>query len=202
VQCNSANLILNHGWSALLLDGNSALVDAGRRFYARHPDTFAYPPSFVNAWITRENVNELLADHGYRGEIDLLSLDLDGVDYWIWEALDVVRPRVVVAEVQCLWGAERALTVPYDPQFKSEHVQGFGVYSGASLPAFAKLAKRKGYRFVGAQRLGFNAFFVRDGLADHLFPEASLSTSLDVPFVHWAKRELLPLVAHKPWVEV
>ena len=76
---------------------------------------------------------------GFEGEIDLLSLDIDGIDYWIWEALEVIRPRVVVAEIQCIWGADRAVTVPYDPQFRAEYVQGFGIYSGASLKAFIKL---------------------------------------------------------------
>jgi hypothetical protein len=202
VQCNSANLILNHGWTALLCDGNARLVEAGRRFYARHSDTFALPPTFVEAWITRENVNDVVTRHGFSGDVDLLSLDLDGVDYWIWEAIEAIRPRVVLLEFQCLWGAERAVTVPYDPQFRSEHVRGFGVYSGASLMAFVKLARRKGYRFVGVQRLGFNAFFVRDDLGVTLFPEADPKTCLDVPFVEWATRELLPLVRDRPWIDV
>ncbi len=202
VQCNTANLIVNHGWNALLFDGNAKLVDAGRQYYGRHPDTFAYPPTFVHAWVTRENVNRLIGEHGFHGEVDLLSLDLDGVDYWIWDAIDVVQPRVVVAEIQCLWGSERSVTVPYDPQFRSEHVHGFGVYSGASLLAFVKLGQRKGYRFVGVQRLGFNAFFVREDLAGTLLAAADPRICLDLPFVQWARLELLPLVKDKHWVDV
>jgi hypothetical protein len=202
VQCNATNLIINHGWAGLLFDGALASVERGRRFYAKHPDTFSLPPRFVHDWITRENVNQLIEREGWTGEIDLFSLDVDGVDYWIWDALEIVQPRVVVVEFQCLWGAETAVTVPYSPEFKGEYSQGFGVYSGASLAAFVRLAARKGYRLVGVQRLGFNAFFVRNGLADDLLPAVDPVAALDLPFVKWAERELLPLVKDKPWEHV
>ncbi|MDP2834023.1 MAG: hypothetical protein Q8Q28_12185 [Pseudomonadota bacterium] len=149
IECNSTNLILNHGWTGLLVDGNEQLVKKGRAFYARHRDTFSFPPKFAHAWVERETINDLIRQHGIEGEIDLLSLDMDGVDYWIWEAIEVIQPRVVVAETQCIWGAERSVSVPYRRDFHSPLIQGFGVYSGASLPAFVRLAKRKGYRLVG-----------------------------------------------------
>ena len=202
IQCNAANLVVNHGWEALLFDGDPASISRGKTYYTHHPDTFSFPPRLVPAWITRENVNQLVRENGFEGKIDLLSLDIDGNDYWIWEALDVVSPRVVVAETQCIWGSDRAVTVPYDPQFRAGFIQGFGVYSGASLPAFVRLAARKGYRLVGVQRLGFNAFFVRDGLGEDLFPKVEPSDCLNLPFVHWARQNLLPLVKDKPWVEV
>jgi hypothetical protein len=157
IQCNTANLIVNHGWHGLLVDGNERLLQNGREFYSRLGDTFCYPPKLVSTWITRENVNQIVKDNGFEGAIDLLSLDLDGVDYWVWQALDVIRPRVVIAEVQCIWGRDRAVTVPYAHDFRSRFIDRFGVYSGASLPAFVKLARKKGYRLVGVQRLGFNA---------------------------------------------
>jgi hypothetical protein len=202
IQCNAANLILNHGWSGLLVDGDAGLVARGREFYAAHPDTFSFPPRLVHAWVTRENVNDLLHAHGFVGDVDLLSLDLDGVDYWIWEAIDAIHPRVLVAETQCLWGAERSVTVPYRPDFRSPLVDGFGIYSGGSLPAFVKLGRRKGYRLVGCQSLGFNAFFVRDGIGEDVLPEVTAERCLQRPFVEWAMRELQPLVADREWVEV
>jgi hypothetical protein len=202
IQCNCANLIVNHGWHAVLFDGDPNKIARGTAFYADHPDTFSFPPRLAHAWITRENVNQLVREQGFVGEIDLLSLDLDGIDYWVWEALDVVQPRVVVAEIQCIWGADSAVTVPYDPSFRTEYVNGFGIYSGASLPAFVKLAERKGYRFVGVQQLGFNAFFVRNDLCQDLFMSANPSTCLDKPFVHWAQAQFLPLVKNMPWEQV
>lgn len=201
-ECNCANLIINHGWTALLLDGDEGNVTKGKEFYSRHPQTFTYPPSFVHAWVDAESVNELLASHQFSGDIDLLSLDIDGVDYWIWDALTEVRPRVVVAEVQVIWGDTRSVTVPYHRDFRAEYVNGFGVYSGASLPAFVKLARAKGYRLIGTQRYGFNAFFLRDDVAPKIFPEVAPSACLTHPFVRWCEAELLPLVHSKHWVEV
>ena len=202
IQCNTANLIVNHGWSGLLFDGDEKLLEKGRAYYARLGDTFCYPPKLVSAWITRENINELIRNNGFEGEIDLLSLDLDGVDYWVWEALDVIRPRVVIAEIQCLWGSDRAVTVPYAEEFRAGVIDNFAIYSGASLPAFVKLARKKGYRLVGVQRLGFNAVFVADGVGEELLPEVDLGSCVDRPFVAWAQRELLPKVADLEWVEV
>jgi hypothetical protein len=202
IECNTTNLIVNHGWNGLLFDGDKRLVEKGRAYYSRLGDTAAYPPAFVNAWITRENVNELLKQNGFEGPVDLLSLDLDGVDYWIWQAIEAIRPRVVIAEVQCIWGADRSVTVPYSGTFKAPVHDRFKVYCGASLPAFVKLARTKGYRLVGVQRLGFNAVFVADGLGEELLPEVEVATCMDRPFVSWARRELLPKVAELDWVEV
>ncbi len=202
VENNTANLVVNHGWRGLMADGNEVLVDRARRFYASNQDTFCLPPTIVHTWITRENINEIIKNNGFEGPIDLLSLDLDGVDYWVWEAIDVVQPRVVVAEIQCIWGAERAVTVPYAAEFKSEFIDGFGVYSGASLPAFVKLAKRKGYRLVGVNRLGFNAFFVKDNEGLELLPEVDARGCVGGPFTTWARTALLPKVQHMPWVDV
>jgi hypothetical protein len=202
IQCNTANLIINHGWHGLLVEGDSALVEQGRCFYRSHMDTFVNPPRFVTAWITRENVNTVIRENGFEGEIDLLSLDLDGVDYWIWEAIDVVRPRVVIAEIQCLWGADRSVTVPYAPDFKAQFIEGLGIYAGASLPAFTKLARRKGYRLIGVQALGFNAVFVRDAIGEDVFPGIEPESCAELPFVDWARRTLLPKVKDLDWVEV
>jgi hypothetical protein len=202
IQCNTANLIVNHGWNGLMFDGNERLVQVGRSFYAGLGDTSCHPPTIVNDWITRENINEIIEKNGFEGAVDLLSLDLDGVDYWVLEALDVVRPRVVIAEIQCIWGADRAVTVPYRQEFRAGFIDTFGVYSGASLPAFVKLARRKGYRLVGVQRLGFNAIFIEDGVGEDLLPEVEIASCVDRPFVTWAKRELLPKVANLEWVEV
>jgi hypothetical protein len=201
-ECNSANLIINHGWAGLLFDGNSDHVQAGREFYRTHPDTFNYPPKFAHAWVTAENVNDLIGSNGMSGEIDLLSLDIDGVDYWIWKAIEVVSPRVLIAEVQAIWGADVSVTVPYRPDFVGEFVQGFGVYSGASLPAFVKLGKAKGYRLVGCQRYGYNAVFVRNDVGRKFLPEIPAERCFAHPFAKWAYDELRPLVAGRHWEEV
>jgi len=202
IECNAANLVINHGWNAFLFDGDAERQKAGKLYYSRHPDTFTFPPRFINAWITKENINQLITDNGLSGEIDLLSLDLDGNDYWIWEAISCVNPRVVVAEIQCIWGNDKAVVVPYTPDFTAKFIDGFGVYSGGSLPAFVQLAKKKGYRFVGLEKFGFNAFFIRDDIAPGLFPEANPAIIEEIPFVIWAKKNLLPKVAAFEWQTV
>jgi hypothetical protein len=191
-ECNTANLIINHGWAGLLVDGSEANVAKGQKFYAKCPDTFLRPPAFRQAWITRGNVNSIVTAAGFAGPIDLLSLDIDGVDYWVWEALDCIQPRVVVLEYAGVWGPEHAVTVPYRDDFRLD----FGrlpLYGGASLAAFVKLGRKKGYRLVGSQRLGFNAFFVRAGVGEDLLPEVQARDCLElhVPRLDWGEREWL-----------
>jgi hypothetical protein len=184
IECNTANLIVNHGWDALLVDGNPDHVARGRQFYAESRDTFLKPPTLVHAWVTAENVNDLVRIHGFAGDLDLLSLDLDGNDYWIWKALDCVRPRVVVLEYHCAWGPDRAVTVPYRPDFQLDF-STHPYYSGASLPAFVKLGRQKGYRLVGCQRYGFNAFFLREGVGEDLFAEVEAARCLTTARHDW-----------------
>lgn len=199
VQCNSANLIVNHGWDALLVDGNQELVERGRYFYSSCcPDTFSCPPMLVQAWVTAENVNDLVKDAGFASEIDLLSLDMDGVDYWIWRALSVITPRVVVVEYQDIWGPDEALTVPYRADFAGD--KDFN-YQGASLLAYVKLAAEKGYRLVGVEHLGFNAFFVRNDIATDVLPEVDHRSCFGHRKVQEGMRKRLPLVRDKAWVQ-
>src|SRR5207245_1991562 len=110
IECNAANLVVNHGWEALLVDGDPAHVARGAAFYRECDDTFLMPPRLVHSWVTAENVNGLIESHGFGGAIDLLSLDMDGVDYWVWKALTVASPRVVVLEYNNLWGPDEART--------------------------------------------------------------------------------------------
>lgn len=95
-ECNAANLIINHGWYGLLIDGNKKLIERGIKFYSKCKDTASCPPFLKHAWITKENVNEIIKQEGFEGEIDLFSLDLDGIDYWLLKELSVVNHRVIV----------------------------------------------------------------------------------------------------------
>ncbi len=207
-ECNSANLIINHAWRGLLFDGDSKNIEKGRKYFASHPDTCILPPSMIQAWITAENVNELIASTGVSGEVDLFSLDVDGVDYWIWNAIDVISPRVVVLEFQAAWMSARAVTVPYKPDFVAQwypvdkesgaHAQ----YAGASLPAFVKLARKKGYRLVGVNSMGYNAFFIRDDIGHNLFPEVKAEDCFTHPVCNWANIEAQKIFKNLEWEEV
>jgi hypothetical protein len=213
IECNSANLILNHGFAGLLFESDSRLVAAGQRFFERQPLTCSFAPRFVSDWVTRDNVDELVRTHMFPGvlaaggEIDLLSLDLDGNDYWVLEALRCVRPRVLIVEFNAVWGARRAATIPYDPDFQAELGPVF--YGGASLPAFVKLLGGRDYRLVGIERLGFNAIFVGNDLGRELLPEQTAEACLrEQPIAAIcqaglaADPQLSAAVLARPWQDV
>ncbi len=197
-ECNTANLIINHGWWGHLFDGDADNVRRGNAFYAQNRDTFLHPPRFTQAWLTAENINELLLKSGVSGAVDLLSLDIDGMDYWVWKAIEVIDPQVVVCEIHNLIPPELALTVPYAPNFvcKSEF------YRGASLAAMSKLGRDKGYRLIGMHRFGFNAFFVRDGVAEGLLPVVDPATCLNDPYTRQVREQHWPAASKLDWQTV
>jgi hypothetical protein len=112
--------------------------------------------------VTRENINTIVEMHGFAGPLDFLSLDIDGNDYWVWEALTACSPRVVALEFNWLFGPERSVSIPYDPEFRLDRVPT-RAYRGASLSALTHLAQRKGYRLVASERV--NAFYMRNDVA-------------------------------------
>lgn len=180
VNSNSANLYFNFGWRGLFLDANPASIKRGIRFYEKYPHTWFYKPKFACAKITRENVNAILAENGVTGEIGFLSIDIDGFDYWVWDALEVIQPQVVCIETHNEFGMEN-IVVPYDANYvyPGKHP----LYHGASPIAMTNLAKKKGYRLVGANELGFNFIFVKNGLADKEIPEVTVASVLSHPSV-------------------
>lgn len=188
INSNCANLAFNFGYWGLFLDGNEAAIKRGRKFYSRHPHPWMYTPKFTCAKVTAENINQLVSDAGLSGEIDVLSIDIDGNDYWIWKALETVTPNVVIIETHVEFGM-RNIVVPYDPNyfFPGKHP----VYHGASPIAMVNLARSKGYRLVGANDLGFNFIFVRNGLAEKELPEVSVESVLWHPSVQesWSRFE-------------
>ena len=170
INSNCANLALNFGWTGLFIEGNKDRVNEGRCFYKEQPETWVCPPTFENSFITKENVNELIQKHDISGEIDFLSIDIDGNDYWVWEALDVVRPRVVLIESNCTFGT-KSVTIPYDEKFRqSTDKPGF---HGASISALHKLGKHKGYKLIGSSRNGINLFFILEEEVKDFFREVS-----------------------------
>lgn len=198
IECMSTNLVLNHGWWGYLFDGSERNVERGARFFRGAKDTFLFPPRFTRAWITAENVNDVIRDAGIAGDIDLLALDIDGMDYWVWKAIERIRPRVVVCETHNVIGADDALTVPYDPNFMITVPD----YMGASLAAMTKLAEEKGYRLVGTHRYGFNAFFILKEVAEDILPGVAPAECLRDPYTLAARSVRWPKVKDMDWVRV
>ena len=166
-EANTRFLLTNDQWSGLILDGSAEHIAAVRQ----SPIYWRHNLKAVQAFVTRENINDLLREHGISGEIGLLSVDIDGNDYWVWEAIDAVNPAIVVVEYNARFGPERAVTVPYDPAFVRENAHYSCIYYGASLAALVGLGRRKGYAFVGSNRAANNAFFVRRDLLPASLPE-------------------------------
>jgi hypothetical protein len=113
------------------------------------------------AVITTENINAILRQHGLGDDLDLLSVDIDGNDYWLWEALEL-KPRLVIIEYNAVFGAAEAVVVPYQAASQWEGAAREHRYFGASLEALHRLGARKGYRLVATDPDGTNAFFLRN----------------------------------------
>jgi hypothetical protein len=167
---NSGFLAEVCGWTGLMVDGSPArAAKLAARFGRFGVHTQA-------AWITTEGVNQLIADHGLTGEVDLLSLDIDGNDYWVWEQLDICSPRVVILEFNPAFGPERAVTVRYDPAFdRGQYKSVTHQFYGASLAALTRLSREKGYRLVLVEPRGANAYFLRNDVGEGV-PAASPGT--------------------------
>lgn len=117
-----------------------------------------------NAFLNRDNLNDLIRAAGFHGEIDVLSIDVDGNDYWFWEVIDCVDPRIAVVEYNASFGPEATVSIPYDETFVRYKAHDSGFYHGCSLAAIEHLGKQRGYRLVGVDETGVNAFFVKQAL--------------------------------------
>ncbi len=157
---NTGFLAESCGWTGLMADGRANRVVQLAARYAR------CGVDAKQVWLTGDNVNQVARDHRLDGEIDLLSLDLDGIDYWVWRALDACSPRVVVLAFNAAFGADRAVTVPYDPEFdRAANTEGAPWFYGASLAAFEQLGREKGYRLVMVEPKGVHAYLLRNDVA-------------------------------------
>lgn len=181
---NTANLRRHHGWRGLLMEGSDRAD--GELVRREHVDA--------------ENIEALLARYDVPLDFDLLSIDIDGNDYWVWRALETHRPSVVLVEYNVFFLAHQARTIVYD----RDHVwdkERYGTYHGASLAAFVKLGRRKGYSLVYTDLEGPNAIFLRDDLVprDVEIPPAEAWTRWAWPPADWVEPAVRPGGA---WVDV
>ncbi len=156
-ESNTRFLLAHNNWKGLIIEADTKHV----AFIRNDPVHWKHHLTVVNAFVDRDNINDIIAGNGFRGELGLLSIDIDGNDYWIWECLEVVHPVIVIVEYNSVFGARRAVTVPYDRAFNRTKAHFSNLYWGASLKALCLVAERKGYAFVGANSHGNNAYFVR-----------------------------------------
>jgi hypothetical protein len=175
INSNCSNLAIHFGWSGLFFEGDPKLIRRGEKFYSKIPTPYHPKPTYIQAIIKRENINQLVEKAGLSGEIELLSIDIDGNDYWVWDALTIVQPKVVVIETHTEFGLEN-IVVPYDPNYM--YPGKHPIYHGASVIAMNKLAEKKGYRLVGANDLGMNQIYIRKDLLLDEVPTVSPESTL------------------------
>lgn len=155
---NTRRLILEEGWTALLIEARADLVEKARENYRGH---------FVNVYhssVTPENVEELFAASVLPVDFDLLVIDIDSFDWHVWKAIERYRPKVVCIEYNASFPPPAVAVVPYDPGMTIDAVARLDGksddYFGASLQALYDLGKAKGYELIYCSSDGVNAFFV------------------------------------------
>ena len=159
-ESNTRFLMLNNNWQGMVLDGCAADI----RAIQKDPIYWQYDLQANAAWITRDNINSLLSQSGFSPDVGLLSIDIDGNDYWIWEAIQFIRPRIVIVEYNGLFNLA-PVAVPYRNDFNRRAAHHSNLYYGSSLAALHSLARKKGYILVGSNFWGHNAFFIRSDVA-------------------------------------
>lgn len=157
-EANTRFLLINDNWSGLIIDSGKSDIN----FIKRDDIYWRYELKAVHSFITRDNINQLIAQNIKEKDIGLLVVDIDGNDYWVWKAIDAVKPRIVICEYNGIFGCENFITIPYEEKFIRSKKHSSNLYWGASLPALCLLAQEKGYVFVGCNSNGNNAFFIRN----------------------------------------
>ncbi len=167
-ESNTRYLLKKRHWQGLVIDGGADYIN----FIKNDEIYWRYDLEATCAFITKDNINTLI--HNYLisrnlTNIALLSVDIDGVDYYVWEAIECVTPAIVVVEYNAIFG-EQSVSVPYREDFNRFKAHYSGLYFGASLQALIKLGKKKGYAFIGCDKSRTNAFFVYNPLLSKLSP--------------------------------
>ncbi len=163
-EANTRYLLINNNWSGMIIDGSKQNMAR-----VKEEDIYwRYNLKALDRFITCENINGLLKESGFDSDLGLLSIDIDGNDYWVLKKIDYYKPRILICEYNPLFGNRCAVTVPYKPDFYRTKEHYSNLYFGASLPAIRTLAKDKGYIFIGVNSNAANAFFVREDLVKYL----------------------------------
>jgi hypothetical protein len=162
---NNTVLLLRQGWGGFWIDGDPKAVARAKGHF--RPEIEGGRLTVARAFITAENIEDLFRQGRVPEEFDLLSIDIDRNDFYVWKKITHYRPRVVVVEYNALYPPTMSWVIPYDP----EAMWDGSTRSGASLKALVDLGKEKGYSLVGCNLTGVNAFFIRDDLLGDRFAE-------------------------------
>jgi hypothetical protein len=164
LESNTRFLLTNNCWAGLVIDGSESNVE----FIKQDSIYWASNLKAEHCFVTAENINAILRRAGMHGDIGLLSIDIDGNDYWVWEAIDSVSPRIVICEYNSHFGPHARVSVPYQSDFVRDRAHFSKIYYGASIAALDALAGAKGYSLVASNSAGNNVFFVRNDVRGDL----------------------------------
>lgn len=164
MESNTRFLLLNRNWTGLVIDASEENI----KYIQSDPIFWRHDLSAICSFITRDNINDLIASAGLEGDIGLLSIDIDGMDYWVWQAIKQVNPCILIIEYNAVYGNVHPIVTPYDSAFFRTNAHPSNLYYGAAIQALVRLGNEKGFTLIGSNRAGNNAFFVRDDLAGNL----------------------------------
>ena len=202
-QCNSLRLILHENFKGLMMDGSE---EQCRIFNLTCKAKGISDVHAVNAFIDRDNLEHLIRSNNIPAEIDFLSIDVDGNDYWFWRCLQCINPRVICIEYNSGIGSKYSWTIPYNKEFERFSAHPSGFFAGASIKALESLGEKKGYRLVGCDTTGTNAFFLRNDLGNNQIPTLRASEAFR-PHQNWIQRGIsqdqqLEIMKLMPYIEV
>lgn len=172
---NSTAALLLKNWVGLWMEADPGNGEIIRKKFASL--LLKHRLSFLSSFITAENIEELFGQADVPESFDLLSIDLDGNDYWIWKTITHYSPRVVMCEYNPRYGSDLKWVMKYNPA----HRWNGTCYYGASLKSLELLGREKGYKLVACNTAGVNAFFVRNDLVGAHFSPPFTSEFLYEP---------------------
>jgi hypothetical protein len=155
---NNTRYLFEIGWTGLWIEGYPDHARSIKSTFKEQIKTGEL--KFIDRYVTRDNINDLIAGSGLAGEIDFLSVDIDSNDYHVFEAIDVIRPRVVCLEHNHSYPPPQDWVMPHDENYRWDPASGVADF-GASLAAMSRLARMKGYELVGCGLYSANGFYVR-----------------------------------------
>lgn len=167
------------GWDIILIDGSEDQLNETKRLVKdisyKYNLNSKNKPIFIKEWIYPDkNFSRYIAKHIDSQKVSLLSLDIDGLDYYVLNNLDIL-PEVIVCEYNASFGNENKITVPPEPDFYRYKYDKRGWHAGASLPAIKSVLEKKGYTFLGVESSGINSFFVRNDMYTNRLDNLMLS---------------------------
>lgn len=156
-ESNTRFLMMKRNWSGYLIEANKLQSEKIKK----QSIYWKYDLNIINAFIDRENVNNIIKKLNLPKEIGLLSLDIDGNDYWVWEQLNIIQPIIFICEYNAVFGDINQITTPYKKKFSRTSFHYSNLAFGGSIKAFEKLSIQKGYVFLGTNSNGVNAYFIK-----------------------------------------